>query len=316
MAKRKPKAAPVLDPEIAEWLPTYVCGSVQAATWPALAGFVCQVVTDFNPQGLAGAKKLALSVARLAEYSHSVGVPLTVKAALHPDNIDSCLTAARRGGRPGPWVAGLSESSVTQLSSHLKRVGRALNPAAPWPQRVPKGRASTVTPPYSSAIEAAFFRKARRSRSPHQLGLVVLGFGAGLAGRELPLVFTDDIIEHDGAFWVRAPKPERLVPLPQRYANDMRKVLAALAPGSRIIGGAASMTNRVSSITEDISKGLTALNASGMRSTWLVRHVNNGCDIRYLARMAGTTTAKTIWQIMAFAAPVDDAAMANRAFRA
>ena len=254
MSKRTPKPSPVLAPEVAAWLANYRCAGVPTAIQPAVTDFVRQVLTDFKPHGVPVATKLARSLARLSEYSNSVGVPLTVKAALHPDNINSCLTAARRGGVPGPWAARLSEPVVKVLSSDLKRVGRAVNPSAPWPQLVPKGHASPVTPPYGPAIEASFFRKARKSRSPHQVGLLVLGFGAGLDGRELPLIMTDHVIEEDGALWVQAPKPERLVPLPERYAEDMRRVLAALPHGSRIIGGSISMTNRVSNITEDISK--------------------------------------------------------------
>lgn len=307
-----PKAP--LVPEVAAWIASYRCNKLDEATWTAMARFVRKATADVRPPSISSAQKVAASIARLAEYCLAVGVPLTVKSAFHPDNIDSCLTAARRGGAPGPWPVPLSDGQIKQISSYNKRIGRALNPRAPWPSRVPQGKSSPVKAPLSLAEEAAFFRKARGSASVHQLALLVLGFGAGLDGRELPGICTEDVIEIDGHFWIRPSKPIRMVPLPDRYADDMRRVLAALPAGALLIGPKSS--NRVSHICESLRKGLSPLSAAAMRSTWMVRHINNGCDIRYLAHLAGTSTGKTVWQIIEFAAPYDTAAMANKAFRA
>jgi hypothetical protein len=306
-----------LTPEVEAYLDSHRSSVVDRKLWSQMESFVHDAVRAVRPSDVVLAKELTNSLTRLAAYSLRIGLPLTVSAVLDPDNITSFLNAARNP-RQHHLTGALSTAVIERISSDTRRIGRALNPKAPWPVPARRSSAHLVKPPYTAAEESSFVGAARRSANVHQLALVVLGFGAGLDGGELRRVTTHDVIADSTSgptrYFVRGSKPDRLVPLLERYSSDMTTVLAGLEPGEHLLGKPENR-NRVSNLTGFLTRRQgSPLVSSRMRSTWMVRHLNNGCDLRHLVAMAGLTTAKTVWSLLGHAHPLDLAVATDKAF--
>jgi hypothetical protein len=199
----------------------------------------------------------------------------------------------------------------------VERIGRALNPDAGWAVERPEIRRTKVKAPHTLVDELGFFRTARNSTSIHLLAVVVLGFGCGLDGRWQPRITRNQVELRDRVYRIHADDPDRRIPLPDRYFEDMARVLAEVVGDGPLIGGDPTNRHRTSRVTERISKhSQVRLEPARMRSSWFVRHLNNRTDLQFLLEMAGLKSMTTIWDLMSYVAPLSVDTAVEKARRA
>ena len=257
------------------------------------------------------------SAARLADYTDSNGQPLELDIVFEPENITAFVAFALGKGKHRWRGAPLTKPMLKRVVSDVERIGRALNPRAGWSVERPEIGRTKVKAPHTKVEELGFFRTARNSTSIHHLAVVVLGFGCGLDGRWQPRITRHQVELRSGAYWVHADEPDRWIPLPDRYFDDMARVLSEVVDDGPLIGGESTNNHRTSRVTERISKhSQVRLEPARMRSSWFVRHLNNRTDLQFLLEMAGLKSMTTIWDLMAFVTPVEETTAVKKARRA
>jgi hypothetical protein len=318
MAKRiRLEPAVGLNPEVAAFLEQYVPRNVSADRWELFGDFTISALSAGGPPGVASARSMVASVIRLCEYTDRLGQPMEVEVVFDPDHIESFIAVAKSKKAAAFGIDEMSDALLKRTRSDVERLGRAINPTAPWePDRESLAR-TKVKPPHSLVEERDFFDAARRSRSVHHLAVVTLGFGCGLDGRWQPRITHEQVELREGIYWIHADQPDRWIPLPLRYHDDMGRVLATAPLGEPLIGGDLDSRLRTSRVTDRLSRHTPVrLEPARMRSSWFVRHINARTDLPFLLEMAGLTTMTTIWELLAYAKPVDLDVAVRRAVRA
>ncbi len=182
--------------------------------------------------------------------------------------------------------------SRATLRSTLWRVLELLAPAEAAHRRraIPR---SSPTPPYSPREVAALYSWADSQRTSHRrldaLALLGLGFGTGLATRELLQVAADDCTVHEDdtiTVTVRGSR-SREVPVVAQWRGTIRRVVEAR--GDRPLFRPDRIGAAQGQVTDFVSRSRTALDVKPvrMRTTWLVSHLASGTDPMTLRTISG-----------------------------
>ncbi|HWL77592.1 hypothetical protein [Microbacterium sp.] len=204
-------------------------------------------------------------------------------------------------------MSSYSRGSRATYRSTLLAIVAAVTPPQDQPFPVPR---SEPTPPYRSAEVAALRSWASSQGSPERRRdawvLLGLGFGAGLATRELLALRTDDVEvrEDEVRVMVWEGRP-RLVPVLPAWDKPIRDVIGeggvdrwVFRPGRQGV--------RSAQVTDFLHRGHTTeldVRPARMRTTWMLAHLKTGTPPQELLRIAGLENLAALDRITRFLPP-------------
>jgi hypothetical protein len=229
------------------------------------ARFARTVVTKAAPKNAERAKTLLWAVARLGAFGVSVGLELECEVLFHPSVIERFIV-----------VEGQTMSSAVKrtLRTNLRHVAARVAPAL-QAQAVPLSRERSK-PPYSEGEIAAYVALAdaqpTKARALRVSGLISLGAGAGLMGKDLRHVRGEHVFSRSGGVIVEVcgARP-RAVPVLARY-HDRLVSAASFAGCGYVIGGQnPDRRNVTNPLVASLAGGtdLPTLDTGRLRATWL-----------------------------------------------
>ena len=181
----------------------------------------------------------------------------------------------------------------------LRIVGRAVNPEG-WVPTRPVGR-TRIAEPYTASRETKFANAAAligSSNRTARMWMVCGALGAGLTGREIAAVRTDDLESiGDGRLVVRVTgRNPRLVPIRSNYTNLTHRTVEMTGTGRFVkASGKNAVSNTAARLDPGNGQGLVLRRA---RSTWLVAHLDAGTSLLVLRRIAGSLSMNTLDALM------------------
>lgn len=198
-----------------------------------------------------------------------------------------------------------SRGSRATLRSTLWRVLELLAPAEAATARSAIPR-SKPTAPYSSREVAAMYSWADSQRTPHRrldaLALIGLGFGAGLATRELLQVTAEDcVLDSNGTIIVKVRGARsRDVPVIDEWRNTVWTALQART-GQLLFRPGRSRASE-GQVTDFLLRSRTPVDVKPvrMRTTWLVAHLAAGTDPLTLKTISGLQSLAALDRIATF----------------
>ncbi|WP_288873377.1 hypothetical protein [uncultured Microbacterium sp.] len=188
-------------------------------------------------------------------------------------------------------MASFTRGSRATYRSALLTMVDAVTPPSDVPFRIPR---SDPTPPYAAAEIAALrsWASAQGSavRRRDAAVLLAMGFGAGLATRELLSVRTADVdVRGDEIHILVWSGRPRLVPVLGEWQPGLRAAVGELRDDQWVFRvGRAGV--RPAQVTDFLHRGhATELDVrpARMRTTWLLTHLQTGTPPRDLLRIAG-----------------------------
>lgn len=188
-------------------------------------------------------------------------------------------------------MASFTRGSRATYRSVLLTIVDAVTPPSEAPFPIPR---SDPTPPYTAAEIAALrsWASAQGStvRRRDAAVLLAMGFGAGLATRELLSVRTGDIdVRGDEVHILVWSGRPRLVPVLPAWQPGLRAVVTELGDNQRAFRIGRTGV-RPAQVTDFLHRGhITELGVrpARMRTTWLLGHLQAGTPPRDLLRIAG-----------------------------
>lgn len=262
--------------------------------WTVIRPFVLEVTTELSTV-LTYTPAFTLSaVARHVDWCVNVaGIPMTRDAIFRRDVI----------------AAGVAVMDTTKSSSRgrrrslLLRAGEALEIIKALPPLPPLAAASPATPYTGWEIDAAIrwseVQEGVNGRSAR--ALIDLGFGAGLASRDLVSVRAVDVGEGGAAVAL----VDRTVPVTEEWREDLSELAATAEDRTLPLfrPGVAWHKNIVKTFI-DRSMSLTVhLTTQRMRATWLVDRLANGVPMQDLLAAAGLKSMDALVRYERFLPP-------------
>jgi integrase len=304
----------------------------------SLSEEVAQAVRTYQPEdpGSLWAKHSPLLVQLLIQIApataHSAKMSLRSMFGLvnfrilrgyYVNTIDDFLTAdivetyiAHRRANPGKVTANKKQirgvAIIDSEASHLRAIGRILNPTSNWPVQHQAGKARPLQPIYSDAEITEYFEFAVRISDPRKKRIALcamsLSLGAGLTAGQLHHVRVEDIVrDEEEVTWVKLGKgttsrSERLVPVASPW--DSRLWAGLAVPSKRFNEWALPMGRNVNAMADNLlslsfGKKHGPISVDRMRHTWLIHRLMAGAWPTTLAHYAGLSTLHSIFKVMA-----------------
>lgn len=282
----------------------YVPLTPTAEEWAAIREFTLRSTIA------AGGDKMALHYKTLnvlvpyVLWVHRDGVPLESAEVFDPERVETFAALANTKPKSLGWLTG---DVIRQRIGALRRVGRELNPNAPWPVKQTPHKRRSLRAPYSDAEVHALLTAIaalRKEYARKRAGLIVaLGLGCGLMPNEFGAIRGMDItFGDDGVLYASIPgERARRVPIVDTFAPV---ILAAaeeavdelLLPFKHARGGASKAVAGI-----PLSKAAPRISARRLRSTWLVDRLRAGADPRVLlTEYAGLKSVNQIIDLVRF----------------
>jgi hypothetical protein len=285
------------------YVSSYVARRIATPVWTAISPSVKAAVVA-SARSLEVAKTMCSHVAAFAGWVHSEGLTVSMAVLADEDVIDRYIQAG---------MTDLPEGTRATRRAILRRVARRIAvDHRPCPEAI---RYRNVRPPYEPWQVARYLELAAsqptRRRCSIALGVLALGLGAGLDGRDMAWVRGSDVSTGPhGATVVSiagGTRPRTVVVL-DRYAPilaDCAEMAAdALVVGGSTVGHRNTTSVALSRLIADPS--LPTLVPSRLRSTWLLTQLNLGTPLTVLLESAGLTTARPLEDLLSFTAPVPE----------
>ncbi|GIG21757.1 hypothetical protein Cch01nite_24810 [Cellulomonas chitinilytica] len=295
----------------APWLEGYKPKQVQ--DWAGIESFVRDAASAYFAAKPSKTKSAALAVVRpivdIAAFQHG-RAKLTIRTVFTTVTLQQFDKergrAARQAADAGPKAArtgtlGKREASSGTKHSHLVRIGRVVNPGGGWGPE-PATHRRFVTQPYApheiAWLEDSVTRNEGLARVNGE-ALLVLGLGAGLAGRDALVRARDCQLS---ALGIEITVDGRHVPVLARYEGRLLNLLEHAEPDDILLGSQARNKNAVNAAAArvKIAEGGPALEPGRMRNTWILEHLAAGVDVKVLMRAAGLKTLTPISDLAAF----------------
>ena len=232
---------------------------------PEAAVFARAVVAKVHLESRERAKALLHASSRLASFGCSLGLELDPDVLSEDSVIERFVLCA---------TTRLSSSSRRTLRSNLRYLAhRVPSVVPPGPVALPRNHAKA---PYSTAEIDAYLALARAqptvSRNMALTGLICLGAGAGLVGRDLRHVRGTDVASRSGGLVVTVfGGAARVVPVLTRYHRLLEASAAFAGQGYVTRGEMAARHNVTTPLLSKLSGGLhlERLEVSRLRATWV-----------------------------------------------
>lgn len=265
--------------------------------WEHLGPFVHEVVDRCLTETSRDSQSLYAALTPFVLWcwqtcGYELTIPTVFRAATVERFIHLRTTSYTRGSR-------------ATLRSTLLRALEVLAPAEANKARhaIPR---SIPNAPYTAREVAALHSWANRQRTDHRrldaLALVGLGFGAGLATRELLRVGGADCATGSAGLVVTVEGGRaREVPVAAEWQATLREVIDARPEHSLFRPDRASAAE--GQVTDFILRSRTPLDVrpARMRTTWLQHHLINATDPVTLRRISGLKTLASLDKIAHYA---------------
>jgi hypothetical protein len=273
---------------------------IAAAYWHAIGAFVTAAVTEAAPKTAYTERELYAAATPLCLWAwQTAGMNLDRDVVFSLGSIDRFVAIGMPNYR--------SSAGKNTIRSRLLRMGEALrtNPATATRALRPLGN-SDPTAPYlaSEVIELRSWAAAQSNpdRRRNANALLALGLGAGLSGREIITVHSDDVRvgRRETEVRIRGARARSVVVLASWEAH---LAFAANATGATNLFRGGRSTDNPNLITDFISRsrGRVQLQARRMRTTWLVHHLNAGTPAVILVAAAGMKSLAALDRFMPYA---------------
>jgi len=270
-----------------------------AAYWDELEPVVVSAVTTTVKRTSRDPKSLYPVATALALWAwQTKGIELTASKIYRKRVVEEFV---HRG------MNDYSRSSRATYRSTLMAIVDAVTPASEQPFTIPR---SAPTRPYNDKEIAALRSWANHQGSPQRRRdasvLLALGFGAGLATRELLSVRCSDIRVAAQAMsvtvWDGRP---RTVPVLAAWESPLREAVAD-RDADRWLFRPGRQGVRSAQVTDFLHRGQTTeldVRPVRMRTTWLLEHVRAGTPPRDLLRISGLENLAALDRLTAFLPP-------------
>lgn len=280
---------------MSEWVLEYRPKCIELTIWLEVRSFVASAATDLSLRPSSGSFRTIRAIALLSAWGLMEGVPLEAEALLDPLMVDRFVAVGLVG-----------ERSQATYRSVLRRVGPLLTDWAPWEPKPISLARRQVAVPYGEAELTALRADAKVQPTPGRLraarALLALGCGAGLDGRWVARVGSEDVVESSWGVLVRVEEPSaRVVPVLATWEEEVLE-LAASASGEFLVGGRSTSRNRAGALAASlvVAEGRPRFSASRLRSTWLLTHLSNGTRLPELAQAAGLAGVTVLSDLLPF----------------
>ncbi len=262
---------------------------------PEAAAFARAVVAKVGPESRERAKALLHASSRLAAFGCSIGLAMDPDVLFEPSVIERFVLVS---------TTRLSPSSRRTVRSNLRFLARrvpSVVPAGP----VPLSRAHAKVP-YSAAEIDAYLALAKAqpslSRNMRLTGLICLGAGAGLMGKDLRFVRGEDIVSRSGGLVVTVfGNRPRVVPVLARYHGPL-EASAAFAGHAYVTGGEMPARHNVTTPLVSATSGglhLHRLDTSRLRATWVAQCAER-IGLKAFMAAAGITCSQRLGDVVSF----------------
>ncbi len=232
---------------------------------PSDAALVRRVVTGANPKSIDRAKTLLWTGTQVVLFARRTGLELKTEVLFHPATIERLIQTA---------TGHMSAPGRRTLRTNLRHLGARVAPAEyPVVAALSRERAKT---PYTHKEIAGYLALAEAqpttARAMRASGLICLGAGGGIVGRDLAFVRGCDIVRRFGGVVVEVTGARaRAVPvLPAFHARLLAS--AKFAADGYVIGGADPARRNVTyDLVSSLCGGidLPRLDSGRLRATWL-----------------------------------------------
>ncbi|MGI8937087.1 MAG: hypothetical protein ACR2JF_02515 [Iamia sp.] len=301
---RAPGAHQEPDPEaIVDYIGRYRPRQLAPEVWDAIAEVTREVVIGLAPQTRKAAYNRLWVITGYYAWARGAGLAVEVET-LHPDHVERYVATA------------VSPKSRANVRATLSVAGRTLTRRAPWPPTPIAYPRVTIEGPYSLAEVRVLWQLPARqiTAGRHQAveAVLLLGLGAGLGSRSIQRVTGTDVRRGgDGAVEVTAHRPDRIVPVLDRYADQL-EALAAAHPGL-LLGSPSRLQNVISRYCTH--RGVT-LRLARLRTTWLVEQIDAPVPLPELLRAAGLVHPGHLVDLLRYSTlAADDLSAARLALR-
>ena len=265
-----------------------------AASSAEVACFARAVVARAAPANSERAKALLWATTRLGAFGVSVGLALDPQVLLHPSVIERFIVVE------APTMSSAVRRTVrTNLRHVALRVAPSLQPRS---MPLPRERSKS---PYSEPELAAYLALAdaqpTTARALRASGLICLGAGAGLMGKDLRHVRGHHVVSRSGGVVVevKGARP-RAVPVLSRY-HERLVAAATFAKDGYVIGGKnPDRRNVTSTLVASLAGGidLAPLDTGRLRATWLAT-VADQLGLATFMAAAGITCSQRLGDVIA-----------------
>jgi hypothetical protein len=286
------------DPWQSSFLDSYVPLDVAPSTWAAIRGTHRDVMLAAHISNRDTFKNRNGELAHYLARRYDDGRSIAVADALTYQAIDEDSTRA---------ADGLSDRSLSDRRSRLRKLAESANPGLQnLPRAASVGHVATK-PPYSRSEEARIVRAAIRQRSPgarrNLCAAVGLCAGAGLDSSDLRYLTGGDVTdEGDEGIVVNVPgRKPRLVVVRRDYEELVRIGLDDIRPGGLALGKVASRRNIVGAVVENaelLDPRVPHIESNRLRNTWLCWALCQNVPLNVLLSAAGLKSARTLIELL------------------
>ncbi len=230
------------------------------------------------------ARRIIRELAQIGAFCLRNGIPLEIDYVLDPDTVERFIDEGTEG---------IGSTSKATLRSDLRMLGPMLTVNAPWQPKPEALSRKTLAQPYTQRQTKLICQTTTQKgvvRTIATRSMICLGFGAGLDGRWLPRITGKDVRRSGSFIVVTVPEPHpREVVVRAEFEDELIRL--AHNAGDRVMlapsgNGAKNTASKLAQAAE-FDQGRIRLNASRMRSTWLVAHLSAGTPMRELIEAAG-----------------------------
>ena len=297
----------VLDPEEAARLVAIRPTSVSEATWVLIRDVVFEALMRVEPKSAGSARKCVRALMPFAAWAFEQGHGGELEAFYTPELVETWreVMASKAARGDGP----ISKNSVVDYTARLRQMGPKVTPEANWPPRVgkiPGGAKRHLREPYSDFEVHQWVEMVRTAPSGDRRRIaetaLALGFGAGLAPGEYPLIRAGMVRCIENGVWLDVPGVSaRCVPVAQPWDYLLRRMRTqhdcdeVLFPTGR---GKSAVSERFSRLQVRVDGAF--MSAQRMRTTWLVHRLRAGVDARVLMRWAGLRTVSSMVDLLQY----------------
>lgn len=189
----------------------------------------------------------------------------------------------------------LARGSMATHRSALHHMANMLNPAGPIAVQHPIGRSDPLRP-YTAPEIAALYSWATTQNTDRRrhdaITLLTLALGAGLATRELLEVRPLDVHLRDDTISVNIVGARaRQVPVLEEWRPSLEQVIDGVDP-TQWLFRPGRLSSEPGKVTDLLIRARTHLDVkpNRMRTTWLLRHLEDGTPAGTLLRISGLST--------------------------
>lgn len=273
-------------------------GTVTKAEWRAIAPFVRDVASRFEPMAPTTLRNYLNATTAHVGWAYTSGLPLDVEVIFTPTRIEQYIQTA---------TAHLVPNSRGTRRASLFRVGRQVTRKVAWAPPVLEFPSRKLAAPYTADEIAVYFQMASQqgteSRRRIAAAQLCLGLGAGLRADEYLQVGQENLVLHDEVFMMDIPgRRARKVPIHSRYAHALLEI-GAEHPDEPYIGrltGSDPSDRLDGLLSKPQYPRVRRPTTNRLRTTWLLRMLRSRCSISEILYMSGLQSTSSLIDLAAY----------------